>query len=164
MKDDRDPESASGAVPPFLVRLHAEQTSPRDLLRDLVHRLDSTPQPDPELCRDVGSGDLESLLMVHEEELWPDVEQTARSNPRFRRALSSVWAYDSPKFNQRSALLEELGEYREVMIRFTVAPEDFGPDPPLSWRALDAPGDVSGHRLAAILRLIADHLDQPPAG
>lgn len=164
MRDDHDPDEGDEATPPFLVRLHADKTSPHDLLMEVVNLLDSTPEPDPDLCRDIGSGDLESLMMVHEEGLWPEVEQLARSNARFRRALSNVWAYDSPKFGQRAALLEELGEYREVTIRFTIAPEDFSTDPPLSWRALDVPSDLSSPRLAEVLRRIADHLDgAPPA-
>ena len=54
------------------------------------------------------AGELENLLRHHEEELWPEIERLARENVRFRRALSAAWAYDSPVFEQRNELLEEL--------------------------------------------------------
>jgi hypothetical protein len=116
-----------------------------------------------DLCRDVGGGDLESLLVRHEEELWPQIEELARSDVRFRRALSSVWAYDSPVFERRTVLLEELGEARTVAVRFVVEPRDFSDEPPLEWRAVDIEGRVSGHRLAEVLRGIADWLEQREA-
>jgi hypothetical protein len=59
----------------------------------------------------MGVGPLESLFhQGHGEALWPEVERLARTDPLFRRALRSVWAYDSPEFDRREALLAELPE------------------------------------------------------
>lgn len=137
--------------------------APPDMLAELVRVLYSTDEPDPDLCSEVGCGDLESLLRDHETSLWPEVERLARTDVRFRRALSSVWAYDSPEFdNRRDALLAELGEHREITVRFTVEPDDFSADPPLSWRALEAEGSVTNRRLAETLRSVAEWLDKAP--
>lgn len=84
--------------------------NPSDLLRELIDRLNATDEPDDDLILEVGVGDLENLLRHHEVELWPEIERAARSDQRFRRALCSVWAYDSPQFESREALLAELGE------------------------------------------------------
>jgi len=144
----------------FLIDLFLQRASPRQLLGRLVERLHETPEPDPERCLDVGCGDLETLLRDHETELWPEVEGLARSDIRFRRALAAVWAYDSERYEARTALLDELGERREITVRFTVAPEDFSSDPELSWRAFDSEGSISKDRLAEVLRRLADWLDQ----
>jgi hypothetical protein len=125
----------------------------------VVARLQSTSEPDEELCLFVGVGDLESLLRYHEEELWDAIEQLARGDIRFRRALSAAWAYDSPMYDRREALLAELGEHREITVRFTVEPIGFGEDPELDWRALEQEGEISNSRLAGILRSVADRLD-----
>jgi hypothetical protein len=142
------------------------RVAPVDALADLVKMLYSSDDPDPGLCSEIGCGDLESLLCDNETELWPHIERLARTDIRFRRALSSVWAYDSPEFERREALLAELGEHREITVRFTVEPQDFSPDPPLSWRAFDSAGDISKRRLAETLRRVADWLDDqdPDAG
>ncbi len=147
---------------PFLMRLHGETMAPIELLLELVESLNSTPIPDPDLCRETGCGPLESLLMVQEDQLWSEIEHLARTDRRFRRALASVWAYRSPRYEQRSALLAELGEVRELTIRFTVRPKDFSNDPPLSWHAAETPDGVRPGRLADVLRQIADWLDDSP--
>ena len=64
-----------------------------------------------------------------EDELWPQIERLARGDVRFRRALSHVWAYESPEFDRRERLLEELGESVPVTLRFVAYPGDFA-DPP----------------------------------
>lgn len=101
-------------------------TTSAQALDQIVARLHSTPEPDPELILDVGCGVLESLLFEHEEELWPTIERLAREDVRFRRALAAVWAYDSPAFERREALLAELGEFQTVAVSFVVQAEDFG--------------------------------------
>lgn len=59
----------------------------------------------------IGVGPLEVLFhQGHEDLLWPDIERLARSDPRFCRALASTWAYASPRYEDRQALLNELGE------------------------------------------------------
>ena len=159
MTESQGPEDQEG---PPLIRMILGEGSPSDLLSEQVTRLDATPEPDPDLCLEVGCGDLESLLGRHESELWPEVERLARENPRFRRALSSVWAYDSPMFSRREALLAELGEATEITLRFTVQPEDFSPDPQLSWRALETDARLSPNRLAEVLRSIANSVENSP--
>jgi hypothetical protein len=61
------------------------------------------------------------------------------------------WAYDSPEFERRKRLLEELGEFRRVSIRFVVESDDFSDDSPLSWRAVELEGGVPARRLAPLL-------------
>ena len=74
----------------------------------------------------LGVGPLESLFhRGHKEDLWPEIEQLARHDERLRRALASSWAYDSPMFERREALLAELGESQAVQVSFVVYPEDF---------------------------------------
>lgn len=59
----------------------------------------------------IGVGPLENLFHDgFEDWLWPDIERHARSDPKFRRALASSWAYRSSRFNDRRDLLAELGE------------------------------------------------------
>jgi catechol 2,3-dioxygenase-like lactoylglutathione lyase family enzyme len=128
-------------------------------LEELVAELHVTPEPDVDLILDVGCGDLENLLRDHEVELWPRIEALARADVRFRRALASVWAYESPALKQRAALLAELGETTEITVGFTVAPNDFSDDPPLSWRAYKSDATVPKARLATVLRSIATWLD-----
>jgi hypothetical protein len=61
----------------------------------------------------LGVGPRESLFHHgHEEELRPQIEDLARRDERFRRALASAWAYDSAMFERREALLAELGSIR----------------------------------------------------
>ncbi len=71
------------------------------LLDDLVARLDGTREPDADLSSEIGCGDLQEFIRTNGLRLWPRVEQLARANVRFRRALRSVWAYDSPEFERR---------------------------------------------------------------
>ena len=139
----------------LLPDLILDRIEPADMLEELRDVLYSTDEPDSDLCRDVGCGDLESLLSEHETALWPEIERLARSDVRFRRALSSVWAYDSPEFERRAALLAELGEGREI----TVMPDDFSADPVLSWRAFEAEGSITNRRLAETLRALAKWLE-----
>ena len=121
-------------------------------------------EPDPELILEVGCGDLETLLRDDEERLWSDVERSARSDVRFRRALAAVWAYDSPMYERRMALLLELRERVEVGVRFVVYPETFDVESQLGWRAIEVEGPIAPRRLAPLLRQIADWAEQehPP--
>jgi hypothetical protein len=141
----RDDAGERRSILPDLI---LNRVAPTRLPEDLVKVLNSTDEPDPTLCRDVGCGDLESLLRENETALWSDVERLARMEVRFRRALSSVWAYDSPEYERRDSLLAELGEPREITMRFTVQHEDFSPNPVLSWRAFEAEGSITNRRLA----------------
>jgi hypothetical protein len=59
----------------------------------------------------MGVGPIESLLhQGHGEALWPQMEHLVRTDAVFRRALRSAWAYESPEFERRKALLDELAE------------------------------------------------------
>lgn len=131
-------------------------------LRSIVERLHSTAEPDPDLVREVGAGVLENLIRDHGEALWPEIERLARADPIFRRALASVWAYDSPEFGRREALLAELGEHSSVMVRFVVEPEDFSPVGRLNWRAVEIQGEPPGGQLSRLLREIADWYGRKP--
>lgn len=142
--------------------MHDVAVSTDDDLRSIVERLHSTAEPDPDLVGEVGAGVLENLIRDHGEELWPEIERLARADPRFRRALACVWAYESPEFDRRQALLGELGEHRSVLVRFVVEPEDFSPVPRLSWRAVEIDGEPPGGQLSRLLREIADWYDQEP--
>jgi hypothetical protein len=143
-----------------------KRISADDALSEIASTLRSTVDPDPELIEHSGSGPLESLFHGgHEEELWPRIEQLAREDERFRRALSAVWAYDSPMFDQREALLEELGEFWQVRVSFVVYPKDFSVPPLLAHRAVAVDGEVPGGQLPNMLRRIADLYErEEPAG
>ena len=66
---------------------------------------------DSDFIDNVGCGPLESLFhQGHGEEVWSEVETLARTDPLFRRALRSVWAYSSPEYDRREALLAELSD------------------------------------------------------
>lgn len=80
----------------------------------------------------------------------------------FRRALRSVWAYDSPMEDARDALLGELGEWRTTWVRFVVEPKLLGQPDPLSWRAIELEGSVTPKQLAPLLRSMADWAEQQP--
>jgi hypothetical protein len=140
------------------------QDDPEVTLRELVVRLHSTSEPDPQLILDIGCGDLESLLFEHEIELWPTIERLAREDVRFRRALSHVWAYDSPAFEQRETLLEELGAFWPVSVSVIVYPEDFTDPPLLGHRAVQVDGEVPGGQLPRILREVADKYERDWSG
>ena len=129
---------------------------PEDVLAELVDRLHATEEPDFEVISDVGCGELENLIRGHGVELWPEVERLARADPVFRRALRSVWAYDSPEFERRDQLLGELGEHWPVLVRFVVQPDDFLPEPRVSWRAVQIEGEPPAGQLGRLLREIAD--------
>jgi hypothetical protein len=82
---------------------------PAQTLEDIIAELHSRPDPDEEFISMIGIGPLESLLhQSHGEALWPEIERLVRRDVLFRRALRSVRAYDSPEFDRRTALLEEL--------------------------------------------------------
>lgn len=129
-------------------------------LKDIVTRLDATAEPDAELAGQIGAGELEDLVRAAGVQLWPQIEELARKNIRFRRALSAVWAYDSPEYDRRTRLLEELGEFREAGVRFVVEPDDFDTNGPLSWRAVQFDGGIPPRRLAPLLRSIADWVER----
>ncbi|HUQ63085.1 MAG TPA: hypothetical protein VM121_04985 [Acidimicrobiales bacterium] len=133
---------------------------PAEFLERIVAVINSTPEPDEELVGWVGCGDLENLVRDHGVELWEQIERLARSDARFRRALRSVWAYDSPEYERRSALLGELGEFRTTWIRFVVEPTDLSDKPGLSWRAIELEGSVSKQQLAPLLRSIAEWFER----
>ena len=105
-------EQPLGPRKPFLLDLDAiVGADPENTLRDIVSELNSQPEPSEKAISMIGIGPLESLLHLGVgDRLWPEIERLARSDPRFRRALSYVWAYDSPEFERREQLLEELGE------------------------------------------------------
>ena len=134
-----------------------------DYLHALVERLNSTPEPDPEMIARIGVGELENLLRDDEMELWPEIESIARRDPRFRSALASAWAYDSPAFEQREQLLRELGEAAEVTIKFVVKPEGFDDPPRLGWRAVEIDGEPPAGQLARLLGEIADWYERDRA-
>lgn len=125
-------------------------------LSDIVGRLDAPIEPDARLAAEIGAGDLENLVRAHGVQLWGQIEKLARTNIRFRRALRSVWAYDSPEYDRRTSLLEELGEFRHVGLSFVVESDDFDEDGALSWRAVQIEGGIPPARLAPVLRSIAD--------
>lgn len=127
-----------------------------EFLESLVQKLHSTSDPEPDLIAEVGCGDLENLIREDGETLWPRIEQLARTDERFRRALSSVWAYDSPEYERRTTLLRELGETRLVRVSFVVEPEDFTPVPRVGWRAVKIEGEPPGRQLGRLLREVAD--------
>ena len=133
-----------------------------DHLRALVEQLHSTDEPDVDLISAVGCGPLEDLISEAGEELWPEVERLARTDRLFRRALSSVWAYDSPEFEQRNQLLRELGEWWPVSVRFVVEPQDLLSESRVSWRAVEIDGGVPAGQLSRLLREIADWYDREP--
>jgi hypothetical protein len=98
-------ESADSLLPNLIIG----ELSLAEMVDALLAKLHSTDEPDAALCLEVGCGDLESLIRRYEAELWPQIEDLARSDVRFRRALAGVWAYDSSLFDRRDALLKELG-------------------------------------------------------
>ena len=141
------------------VRLLGKMVAPEAALDELVSVLHSTTEPDPELIMDVGCGVLESLLFTHEEELWPTLERLAREDVRFRRALAAVWAYGSPAYERRHALLQELGEFWTVTVEFVVELDDFAQPPAVGHRAVHIDGEVPGGQLPRVLRSIAQWLE-----
>lgn len=157
MNNPGDESSSRLDVAELTERMLGEaEYSAEDFLERLVVILNSTPEPNDELMSWIGCGDLENLIREDGVELWPQVEQLAREDVRFRRALRSVWAYDSPEFERRQALLEELGEFRTTWVRFVVEPNDLTGNPGFSWRAIELEGSVPKRQLAPLLRSIAD--------
>jgi hypothetical protein len=78
--------------------------------RSIVNQIRAAGEDDQALTM-LAVGPMESFFhQGHEEELWPEVERLAREEPVFRRALRQCWAYESPMFDRRERLLEELGE------------------------------------------------------
>ena len=71
-------------------------------------------QDDDEIMM-IGIGPLETLFhQGHEDLLWPRIERLARSDEKFRRALKACWAFESPRFDDRRRLLEELAKPPET--------------------------------------------------
>ena len=132
------------------------ESTPDEILDSIVADLNAPDEPDAALCLRLGAGDLETLIRHHGEELWPRVERLAREDPRFRMALSGVWAYESAEYERRTALLEELGHFWTVTVSFVVEREDFSDPPLMDWRAVDIDGDAQVAELPRILREIAD--------
>jgi hypothetical protein len=141
----------------------ADDVPPSELLAEAVAILDATLEPDLDLIGSVGAGALETLIRNHGGELWLEIERLARRNIRFRRALRSVWAYDSPEYERRSRLLGELGEWWPVEVRFVVEPEGLSGGSRLSWRARQVRGAIAPEELARILREIADNVERTEA-
>jgi hypothetical protein len=57
----------------------------------------------------IGVGPLENLFHEgYEDSLWPRIETLARTDQKFRRALSWCWAYGSSRYEDRRDLLNEL--------------------------------------------------------
>jgi hypothetical protein len=136
--------------------------TPADHLNSLVERLNATPEPDADLILDIGCGELENLIRDHEAELWPEIEDLARTDIRFRRAFGSAWAYDSPEYERRQWLLKELGEFSPASVHFILQREDFLPNSLVSWRAVRIEGEPAAGQLSRILREIADWYDREP--
>ena len=132
-----------------------------DELAALVAELNSSAEPEMELISWIGVGELENLIRAHGVELWPQVEQLARTDLRFREALNCVWAYDSPEFERRTALLEELGVFSTETVEFVAERDGFGGTGDLGWRAFEHKGRLSDPDLAALLRQLADWLERP---
>jgi hypothetical protein len=85
----------------------------------------------------------------------------ARESERFRRALSIVLAVDSPLFERRERLLQELGEHRTVTLRFVAQPHTFDDSDGFTRRSYEVEGIPDRPFLAGLLRSIADRLDEP---
>ena len=134
---------------------------PAEELAELVAELNATDEPDFAVISEISVGRLENLIRAHGEELWPSIELLARSDRRFRRALTFVWAYDSAEFDRREALLEELGEFWTETVSFIASRDGFDGQGEVSWRAFDRKGQLSPSELAAVLRRLADWLEQP---
>lgn len=144
----------------LLLRAIQANEDPAELLAEVVAMLDSTPEPDVELIAYVGVGALEEIVRQHGMELWEEIESLARENVRFRRAMRSVWAYDSPEFERRIRLLGELGEWRPVQVSFVVEPSDLPAGFRVAWRTLEIRGEISPNELARVLREIADQVER----
>jgi hypothetical protein len=138
-------------------------TTPEEELDAIVASINSSPEPDFVAIEEAGAGPLETLFLFgHEEALWHHIERLAREDERFRRALSVVWAFDSPLYERRQQLLRELGEHRPVTVRLTLVPRTFDDTDGFTWRDFEVEGVPERPHLAAILRGIAAHLDEPP--
>jgi uncharacterized protein DUF6869 len=152
------PEDDEPDMDPLLEAVIMDRAEPNELLEDILRALHAADDPE-RIVGSVGAGPLETLIEHHGEALWPEIERLARADPVFRRSLRSVWAYDSPEFERRDQLLRELGEHWPVAVRFVVQPEDFLPEPRVSWRAIEVEGEVPADQLSRLLREIADWYD-----
>jgi hypothetical protein len=135
-------------------------STPGDVLDGLVRQLHETSEPDEERCGDIGVGPLENLLRHHELELWDEVERLARSDARFLRALAYVWAYSSPAFARRDALLTDLGEQWPESLEFVAIRRGFGSNERTDTRAIRHSGVLSEQAFAEVLRGIAESLER----
>jgi hypothetical protein len=135
--------------------------TPDEQLTEIVSTLHSTAEPDFDLIAEVGVGPLETLFLFdHEDALWPRIEQLARDDERFRHALAAVWAFRSARFEEREALLEELGAHEAVTLRILIQRRTFDPQDGYEWRSFKLDGLPEGAQLANLLRGIASHIDQ----
>lgn len=104
--DDRGPVDPRASL---TAEYHRARTStPDEILDHIVRRLHEPAQLDEDLCVLIGCGELENLISAHEDEIWLRVVEQATIDLRFRRVLSHSWAYDSPHWDERVALLAEL--------------------------------------------------------
>jgi hypothetical protein len=134
---------------------------PRGALAEVVNMVEAADPADDNALGMIGAGPLESLLIHHEDDLWDEVEQIARSNPRFLRALRSVWNYPSPRFEQRQQLLVELNEWRQVDLSLVAYDQSFDGSG-WTYRALKHDSSLSARDLACVLREVAADLEDPP--
>ncbi|HET7487207.1 MAG TPA: hypothetical protein VFJ85_04715 [Acidimicrobiales bacterium] len=133
---------------------------PDTLLDGVLDALREAGEDETEIAS-IGAGRLESLFHGGlEGTLWPRIEDLARHNPAFRRALRSAWAYGSPMFDRRQALLRSLGEFDDVTVRFVAIPEGFPVTTGYSWRSFRNEGPLRPEQLAGLLRQIANSLER----
>ncbi len=86
----------------------------------------------------------------HEKRLRPEIERLARADPVFRRRREPAGHTTLLMFERREALLQELGEWRTIWVRFVVDPKFIGYDMPLSWTTVEVEGSVEGSVLAKL--------------
>lgn len=126
---------------------------------DLVRALHAADDPDV-AALDIGTEWLESLLHGQRgQELWPQVDELARRDPVFRRALRDSWSFSPDAPPQHEPLMWELGEWRSVAVRFIVYSDRIGESEPCNFRALEVDSPLSGFELARLLREAADDVE-----
>jgi len=129
-------------------------------LEDLVAALHAADDPD-EAALDIGTGWLEALLHGETgQELWPRVDELARADPVFRRALSLSWAFSPDAPAEHKPLMWELGELQSASVNFITYPTVIGQTEPCQYRALKVDSPLSGLELARLLREIADDVEE----
>ena len=99
---------------------------PRGALAEIVRRVGEAEPGDDNALGMIGAGPLEFLLIRHEDELWEEIERVAPARTRAcLRALRSVVAHESPRYEQRLLLLTELKEERPVTLSLVAYDESF---------------------------------------